>query len=151
MACFHTLEGKKRLAPRKRGELIEACLSSMCLGLLLFAAVSVVAWISSMRAESRAVAYMTVHNLDCMERLKADAKLSGNDLLDRYVNDEFSSADIETTVSTSQFSVDGLKGYVVRIKSKEIGSPYKLESKYVLTLIPAVDIEGSYEPEVNPE
>lgn len=151
MAYFPISGVKKRLSHRKRAELIEACLSSMCLGLLLFAAVSVVAWISSMRAESRAIAYMTVHNLDCMERLKADAKLSGNDLLDRYVNDEFSSADIETTVSTSQFSIDGLKGYVVRIKSKEIGSPYKLESKYVLTLIPETDMEGSYEPEVNPE
>ena len=136
---------------RRKGELLAIVVGCGCLVVIMISALSTVRWIGSMRARSRAVACLSIHNLDCMERLKADAKLSGNDLLDYYSPDYFSTADIDTTITTSEFAVDGLNGYIVTIESQEIGSPFSLTSKYDLVLIPNVDTGDSLEPEVNPE
>lgn len=150
MVSVHTFRRKRKRMPklrRRKGDLAASMFGLLCMGIGMSTIVAVTTWISAQRAETRASVYLTVHNLNCMERLAQEAKTGTGDLLETYGMGEYSSTDIDTTVSCTQFSVEGMNCYTVKIKSHFKSSPYRLSSSYVLTSLTREDTT----PEVNPE
>lgn len=148
MVFGHSFKSKtKHTLKRRKGDAVLSLVGLFCACLGMATTISVTTWLSAQRAATRASVYLSIHNLNCMERLGKEAKGSTSQLLEMYTMGEYSSQDIDTTIKCTPFEVEGVNGYTVRINSHFRSSPYRLSSTYVLT---ALEQEDTL-PEVNPE
>lgn len=137
----------KKFKRRKGFTLIEVIGSTAMLSLIVIGVVAVSLTIDGMRSRTRNTVYLSVHNLNCMERVR-QLCLDDNQSILLYYGDEIMGSDtIETEVSLEPATWDHFTVYSVKVNSKMRDGGQRLVSEYLIT-----DIGGvSYLEAINPE
>ena len=121
--------------------------STVMLVLVVLAVVQVSVTIDTMRVDTRNSVYLSVHNLDCMERLRQMCLDDTQQMLLYYGDDVLGSNDIETTATLRVATWDDYNIYSVTINSKMRDYQQRLVSEFLMTDIGAV----GYTEQINPE
>lgn len=130
---------------RKGFTLIEVIGCTVMLCLIVIGVVAVSYSIDDMRTRTRNTVYLSIHNLDCMERVRQMCLDPTQDILLYYGDDTFGSDDIETEVTLTPSAWDHYTVYSVTVSSKMREQNQRLVSEYLIT-----DIGGvSYDEEIN--
>lgn len=99
--------------------------------------------VSTLRTNTRDTVYLSVHNLNCMERLRQMCLSADSGLLYYYGDSDFGTTDIETEIFIERAEWDSFNIYSVRIESKIRESRNRLVADYVLTDIGATVLRES--------
>lgn len=135
------------MSRRKGFTMIEVIGCTVMMALIVIAVVAVSLAIDGLRANTRNSVYMSVHNLDCIERIRQMCFDTTQDMLLYYGDDVFGSSDIQTEVSLEPATWDHYTIYRVTVSSKMRDEKQRLTSTYLIT-----DIGGiSYAEVTNPE
>lgn len=136
----------RRPRQRKGFTLIEVIGCTVMMSLIVIAVVAISLAIDGMRVSTRNSVYMSVHNLNCMERVRQMC-LDENQSVLLYYGDEVMGSDtIETDVTLEPATWDHFTVYSVTVNSKMRDGKQRLTSTYLIT-----DIGGvSYTEEINP-
>lgn len=147
MIKIKVILGKKR----KGFTLIEAVACMMVLAIVSLGMFAVSNQINQMRIRARNEIWLSMHNLNCMERLRQMSYelQPGEELLDFYgsvgnqagldpshgpiVQDIFSTTEAETSVWINMAKLEKFRVYHVRIHSRMIGYTQTLTNTYVFT------------------
>lgn len=118
---------------RKGFTLIETIATASMLALIVITVVTSSLSIAAMRKATKDTVYLSIHNLNQMERLRQIAISEEEGLLDFYSNDVLGSLTVETTAEVSRTAWDHFTVYHVTLKSKMKDSGARLTSEYVVT------------------
>lgn len=125
------------LAARKGFTLVEVIACTVILVMVVIGATLVSRQISVMKTESRNTVYMSLHNLNVMERLRQMSYdlQTGEELLAYYSSDTFGTSEFTTDVYVQMSTWDSFKVYSVRIETRMQGYTQLLISTYTMTNI----------------
>lgn len=140
---------------RKGFTLVETIACCVILAVVTVGVVSVSKHINSLKAEARNDVMLSLHNLDCMERLRqmAYALPTGEELLSYYSSDVFGTNDFDTEVFIEMATLDDYRVYNVRIDSRVIGYKKHLVNTYIFTSIggPKPITEDTFDTGITPD
>lgn len=91
--------------------------------------------IDTLRVQTRDSVYLSLHNLNTMERLRQQCLEDGSTMLLYYDDVALGTATIETEAFLKEASVDHFRIYKVRIESKVRDTNQRLTSEYIITSI----------------
>lgn len=122
---------------RKGFTLVETVACCLILAVVTVGVVAISQHIALLKTESRNKVQMTLHNLDCMERLRQMSYElgDGEELLNYYDKSVFSNNDFDTEVFLEMTELDTYRVYNVRMITKTVGYKQKLVNTYVFTNI----------------
>lgn len=122
---------------RKGFTLVEVVACTVILAIVTIGAVAISNQILQMKTEARNTVYLSMHNLNTMERLRQMVYElpKGQMLLSYYNQDTFSSSDILTEVFIDSAVWDDFQIYEVKIESRMKIYHQLLKSSYTLTSI----------------
>ncbi len=123
--------------PRKGFTLIEVIACTVILAIVVIGSMVVSNQISMMKTESRNTVYLSLHNLNVMERLRQMSYEleEGETLLNYYNTDVFGNSQYNTDVYLENATFEHFRVYNVRIETRMIGYKQTLVSTYTLTSI----------------
>jgi len=125
---------------RRRGfTLIEMMASTILLAVIVITVMALSRGIGMQKTTTENTVYLSLHNLECMERLRRMAATIGaipSQQLGNYYDDsEFGSIDIETNIYIETANYQHFHVYRVTIRSKMRDFPQRLTSHYIMTSI----------------
>lgn len=124
---------------RKGFTLIEMMASTILLGFIIVCVASLSRAIGMQKTTSENTVYLSLHNLECMERLRQMAATVGQipsqQLANVYGDEEMGSLDIETHVYVETAKYQQFYVYRVTVRSKMRELPQRLTSHYIMTSI----------------
>lgn len=119
--------------------MIEMVSSIALLALIVIAVAKASMAIDALRVQTRETVYLSLHNLNVMERLRQMCLENSDGIMLFYGDAEFGTLDVETEAFLKEASIDNFKVYKVRIESKTRDTNQRLTSEYIITDI------GAYE------
>ncbi len=127
----------KKLKSRKGFSLVEMVAVVVILAIVTIGTVLVSQSISTMRTQSRNSIYLTTHNLNVMEDLRAEMEELGEtgELMASYPENVYSTEDISTVVTIDVSNWDNFKVYNVKIESRMKKFPQKVTNTFIMTNI----------------
>ena len=129
---------------RKGFSMIESLWTIVMLAVIVAGVTASSIVIRAMEANTKNTVYLSIHNLNCMERLRQECLANGAGMLQFYDDTMLGSTDIETVAHLEHSSWDHFNIYEVRIESKVRDSKHKLVSEYVITDIGGVSFDESF-------
>lgn len=119
---------------KKKGfTMVEVVGCTVMLALIVIGVVAVSKAIDEMKVSTRNTVYLSLHNLNCMERLRQIALSEDEGLLLSYSDEDLGSDMIETTATIERATWDKYSIYNVTISSRMREMPQRLVSKYIIT------------------
>lgn len=137
----------KKLSRKRRGfTMIEVIGCTVMMALIVSGVVAASLAIDNLRVTTRNSVYLSIHNLNCMERLRQQLLDGTEDMLLYYGDDVLGSDTIETQATLELSTWDKFSIYSVVIESKMRDYQQRLTTEYLIT-----DIGGvSYAEQINP-
>ena len=129
---------------RKGFTMIEMIATTILIAFIVIAIVRATTAVAAYRVRTRDTVYLSVHNVNTMERLRQECLEGDADLLLYYDDSYFGSDYISTEVFVSRAYWDSQNVYSVEISSRVRDSGNMLKSEYVITDIGAVRVEESF-------
>lgn len=132
------MEKFKLVTKKRKGfTLIEVIACTLLLGIVVIGATIVSQQIAVMKTESRNSVYLSLHNLNVMERIRQMSyELVGEEeLLSFYDTDMFGDSQYNTNVYIETASFEHFRVYDIRIETRMIGYRQMLVSTYTMTNI----------------
>ena len=126
---------------RKGFTMIEMIASTALLTLIVIGVMSSSLMIESLETQTKNTVYLSVHNLNCMERLRKECTESDSGLLSYYGDDYLGTIDIETVAYLERATWDHFNIYRVKIQSNVRETSQVLTSEYVITDIGSVNFD----------
>lgn len=120
---------------RKGLSMIEMITCTIILALIVITVVRSSMAIDTLRVQTRDSVYLSLHNLNTMERLRQQCLEDGSTMLLYYDDVALGTATIETEAFLKEASVDHFRIYKVRIESKVRDTNQRLTSEYIITSI----------------
>lgn len=120
---------------RKGFSMIEMITCTIILALIVITVVRSSMAIDTLRVQTRDSVYLSLHNLNTMERLRQQCLEDGSTMLLYYDDVALGTATIETEAFLKEASVDHFRIYKVRIESKVRDTNQRLTSEYIITSI----------------
>lgn len=124
---------------RRGFTLIEMMASTILLAVIVIGVMALSRSIGMQKTTTENTVYLSLHNLECMERLRQMAATVGQipsqTLANSYDDSEFGSLDIETNIYVETANYEHFYVYRVTVRSKMREFPQRLTSHYVMTSI----------------
>lgn len=120
---------------RKGFSMIEMITCTIILALIVITVVRSSMAIDTLRVQTRDSVYLSLHNLNTMERLRQQCLEDGSTMLLYYDDVALGTATIETEAFLKEASVGHFRIYKVRIESKVRDTNQRLTSEYIITSI----------------
>lgn len=121
------------MSKKKGFTMVEVVGCTVMLTLIVIGVVAVSKTIDEMKVSTRNTVYLSLHNLNCMERLRQIALSEDEGLLLSYSDEDLGSDMIETTATIERATWDKYNIYNVTISSRMREMPQRLVSKYIIT------------------
>lgn len=138
---------------RKGFTLLEMLASTIFMAFIVLAAMQLTLALETQRTVASDTIYLSIHNLNCMERLRQMAQqlsLDSTGTLQSYYSDSiFGTIEVKTEVYIDEANLGEYHVYNVRIESRMRDFPQKLYSEYILTDIGAPVYVEEYNPEID--
>lgn len=120
---------------RKGFSLIEMITCTAILALIVIVVVRSSMAVDTLRVQTRDSVYLSLHNLNTMERLRQQCLDDGNSMLLYYDDVALGSSTIQTEAFLKEATLDHFKVYKVRIESMMRDTHQRLTSEYIITSI----------------
>ena len=124
---------------RKGFSMIEMVTCTVLMSLIVTVVVASSMAINTLRVQTRDSVYLSLHNLNCMERLRQECLDNEESLAAYYPDSKLGSIEIETQAYLEESTWDHYSIYRVTIESKIRETKQRLKSEYIITNI------GGYE------
>lgn len=120
---------------RKGFSLIEMITCTAILALIVIVVVRSSMAVDTLRVQTRDSVYLSLHNLNTMERLRQQCLDDGDTMLLYYDDIALGSSTIQTEAFLKEATLDHFKVYRVRIESMMRDTRQRLTSEYIITSI----------------
>lgn len=120
---------------RKGFSLIEMITCTAILALIVIVVVRSSMAVDTLRVQTRDSVYLSLHNLNTMERLRQQCLDDGDTMLLYYDDVALGSSTIQTEAFLKEATLDHFKVYRVRIESMMRDTHQRLTSEYIITSI----------------
>ena len=124
---------KRKLKRRLGFSMIEMITCTVLMALIVIGVVSSSMAIDSLRVQTRDSVYLSLHNLNVMERLRQDCLDPTNAMLLYYSDQQLGSDTIETQAYLTDSTWDHFHVYKVRVESRIRETRQRLNSEYIIT------------------
>ena len=127
---------------RKGNTLIDVIVSTALITFICIVVVQSTLAIDGMRAATRNTVFMSVHNLNCMERIRLLCQENPGGLLLYYGDDQMGSLKYETEVTLEPTMWDHFNIYEVKVSTKMREGEQRLVSNYIITDIGSMYLDS---------
>lgn len=120
---------------RKGFSMIEMITCTAILALIVLVVARSSMAVDALRVQTRDSVYLSLHNLNTMERLRQQCLEDGATMLLYYDDVALGSSTIQTEAFLKEASIDHFRVYKVRIESMMRDTRQRLTSEYIITTI----------------